>query len=249
MVGRQFFGTGGDDQQHVMPFLRQFAPQAVPAFEQLDGQLVAPLTVVENDRRRSRFGAQRVQKMGQGLHAAILAELLGHVRIGRCPTHLLGEMGEGGNHTVPVNSELFQDRCLEARPRTGFPQEFLHDAVEQLEGMLSHLGRGRAAQHPHPLLHGAACHFGQQASLATAGFALQQDQGGLALFDPFDAGGRPLKFLDAGHQRRFRQAGPDIGTTDDHAGISFTPFPSRQDGLQIRQHAVGRLVTIAGILA
>ena len=35
---------------------------------------------------------------------------------------------------------------------------------------------------------------------------------------------------------------------DHHAGISFASFPSGQDRLQVRQHAVRRLVTIAGIL-
>ena len=128
--------------------------------------------------------------MGQGLHAAVLTELLGHVPIGRRPTQLLGEVGQGGNHSVPIDAELLQNGCLQTRLRTGFPQEFLDHAVEQLERVLPDAGRGRAAQHPHPLLHGAARHLGQQTRLATARFALQQDQGRLAVFDPLEAGGR-----------------------------------------------------------
>ncbi len=68
--------------------------------------------------------------MGQRLHAAVRAELLGHVPIGRRPTQLLGEVGQGGNHSVPVDSELLQNGFLKARLRTRFPQEFLDHAVE-----------------------------------------------------------------------------------------------------------------------
>ncbi len=58
-----------------------------------------------------------------------------------------------------------------------------------------------------------------------------------------------LKFLDASYERRFRQARPDVRAANNDAGISFAAFPSGQDGMQIGQHAVGRLVTVAGILA
>ena len=55
--------------------------------------------------------------------------------------------------------------------------------------------------------------------------------------------------LRAGHQGRLGQAGSDIRTADHHARIAFAALQTCQDGLQIRQHAVGRLVTIARILA
>ena len=85
-------------------------------------------------------GAQRVQEMGQRLHAAVLAELLRHVRIGRMSSPAPGRGGAGRQSRRPDRRRAAPGSVsLKARLRTGFPQELLDHSVEQLERTLPHL--------------------------------------------------------------------------------------------------------------
>ncbi len=210
VVGGQLLGSYGEHQQDMRLRPTRLGPQGVPSFDELDRQLVAPLAVIQNDHGWTRGRAERVQEVSQRLHASILAKLLRQIRAGAGPPQFVGQMRKCRHDSVQVDFQLVADPTFQFRMRFGLADEFIDDAVQQLERSLSHIARCMAPHDPHVLCHAATGHFDQQSSLTAAGLTLQQHQVRLAPMHLLNAVIDPFQFFLAAHQGRFCQAGTHI---------------------------------------
>lgn len=120
--------------------------------------------------------------------------------------------------------------------------------MEDAQRLHRHFVGSVSAENVKTLFGGVSGDFGEQPGFSASRLAFQEDQSAASVPHLAELHVEPFHFVFAGDEGGFGQGAAAIVRSDDHRRIRFALFQSADDGLDIGQHRLRRLIPIAGVL-
>jgi hypothetical protein len=249
VIGLDLLGAEGHHEQHVHRPGGVPLTTLLPVGEQLEGQIVGPLAVVEKHHGRAPGGTQRFGQRHQRRHAARLRELLGAERdAGRHVQDRAQAREVGADRAGPI-ADAGADRGAE-RGLGGHRRRDLADhAGEHLKRRLRRLVESLASQDPAAVLGAAPRQLGQEPALAPARLRLEQHERAASLASLLERGRERVELLPATDEGRLRQRAAPVTRAGHEPRLAHTALERGGDLVEVGERGRRRLVAVARILS
>lgn len=247
VVRLDLLGPERGHQQRVRPGAAHDAP-ALPVAEELRGELVGPLEVVDDDHGRAGLGAQRVEQRRERGEQASLG---GRLRTERAVRRRADEVGQDRQHAEGrrVLVQLAPQAAGELGVGARGGHDLAHDPLEHVQRPLRRLVHPAPAQHPRRVARAAPRQLLEQPCLAAPGQRLEQRQPPVPLPRPRE---RARQLADLGlppDERRLGEVQPLVVDAGDDLGIRLPARQRARELLEIGGGGRRRLVAVARLLA